>query len=360
MTDHRKDLTTITLGVMSVGGLIIGSFWIMQPFIPAIIWAVTLVQATWPLMLIVQKYTGGRRGVAVTIMTLGLLLVLVAPLSLAIEKIVKNTDVIGGFVNKALSFELPPPPAWVGELPLIGEQAVTAWNQLSTMGMEELAPRLTPYAGTVTHWFVASLGSIGGMLIQFLLTVAIAAVLYANGEYAARTALRFGRRLGGPRGESAVRLAGGAVRGVALGVVVTALAQSALGGIGLAVVGVPFAALLTALMFILCLAQVGPTLVLVPAVAWLYWSGAPVRGSIMVVFSVVAIGMDNVIRPMLIRKGAPLPLLLILAGVLGGLMTAGLLGIFIGPTVLAVAYTLLMAWIESDDPPRIEDQQSSR
>ena len=128
-------------------------------------------------------------------------------------------------------------------MPLIGAPAVSFWESITDMGVAELAPRLTPYAGTVTKWFVSSMGSIGSMLVQFLLTVAIAAVLFSNGEYAARTALRFGRRLGGTRGEAAVRLAGGAVRGVALGVVVTALAQSALGGLGLAVVGVPFAAL---------------------------------------------------------------------------------------------------------------------
>ncbi len=353
MDEHRKDLTTLTLGVMSVGGLIIGSVWILQPFIPAIIWAITLVLATWPVMLAVQRYTGGSRGVAVTIMTLALLILLIGPLSLAIEKIVENNDQIGKFVHMALSFELPPPPAWLQDVPVVGASITQFWTETADMGVAELAPRLAPYAGTITRWFVSSLGSIGTMLIQFLLTVAIAAVLYSNGEYAARTAVRFGRRLGGTRGEAAVRLAGGAVRGVALGVVVTALAQSGLGGLGLMLVGLPYAALLTALMFILCLAQIGPVPVLVPTVAWLFWSGSTTRGIVMTVFAVVVVGMDNFIRPVLIRKGAPLPLLLILAGVLGGLMSAGLLGIFIGPTILAVAYTLLMAWIDADDtaPP---------
>src|ERR1700760_4768614 len=108
MEEHRKDLTTTTLGVMSVGGLIIGSVWILEPFIPAIIWAITLVLATWPVMLAVQRYTGGSRTVAVTIMTLALLIVLIAPLSLAIAKIVENTDQIGKFVHLALSLQLPP------------------------------------------------------------------------------------------------------------------------------------------------------------------------------------------------------------------------------------------------------------
>lgn len=146
-------------------------------------------------------------------------------------------------------------------------------------------------------------------------------------------------------------LAGQAIRGVALGVVVTAVAQSVLGGIGLAVVGLPFAPVLTALMFMLCLAQVGPALVMVPAVVWMYSSRDAVWATVLLVFTIVAMTMDNFLRPILIRKGADLPLLLILAGVIGGLLAMGLLGIFLGPTVLAVAYTLLNAWmVESDKP----------
>jgi predicted PurR-regulated permease PerM len=199
------------------------------------------------------------------------------------------------------------------------------------------------------------------MFLQFLLVVAIAAVMYSGGERGAATALRFGRRLGGDRGEGAVRLAGQAIRSVALGVVVTAVAQSVLGGIGLAVVGVPFASLLTALMFTLCLAQVGPALVLIPAVVWMYYSGDALWATVLLAFTLVAMTMDNFLRPVLIRRGADLPLLLILFGVIGGLIAFGLLGIFLGPTVLAIAYTLLNAWMAEDaatQPPVAHDSLS--
>ena len=132
--------------------------------------------------------------------------------------------------------------------------------------------------------------------------------------------------------------------------VVTAVAQSVLGGIGLAVVGVPFASLLTALMFVLCLAQIGPGLVLIPAVAWIYYAGDTLWATVLLAFTIVAMTMDNFTRPLLIRKGADLPLLLlILFGVIGGLIAFGLLGIFLGPTVLAIAYTLLNAWVAESD-----------
>ena len=129
----------------------------------------------------------------------------------------------------------------------------------------------------------------------------------------------------------------------------TAIAQSVLGGIGLAVAGVPFAPLLSALMFLLCLAQVGPALVLIPAVVWMYFVGDTVWATVLLAFTVPAMTLDNILRPILIRKGADLPLLLILAGVIGGLIATGLLGIFLGPTVLAVSYTLLNAWISEVD-----------
>jgi predicted PurR-regulated permease PerM len=345
MVRPHEDLTRITLKVLFIGGLLVASFWVVQPFLPATIWAMTLVIATWPLMIRVQRYAGNSRGFAVLAMTLALLLVLIVPLGLAISTIVANIDQIGDLARTILSLRVPPPPDWLAGVPLIGARAAEAWGQLTSAGVQELAPRLTPYAGALTQWFASAAGSLGGMFIHFLLTTVIAAAMYAGGEQAAATAVLFGRRLGGERGEMAVRLAGQAVRSVALGVVVTALAQSIVGGIGLAVAGVPFAPILTALMFVLCLIQLGPGLVMVPAVIWMYYSGDTLWATVLLVFTVVAATMDQFIRPVLIRRGADLPMMLILAGVIGGLIAFGILGIFIGPTVLAVAYTLLNSWM---------------
>ena len=209
-------------------------------------------------MLWVQRHTGNRRGFAVLVMTLALLLVLIVPLWLAISTVVTNIDQFGEMIRTVLSLRVPPPPAWLANVPLVGMRAVEIWETLSSTGITELAPRLTPYAGALTQWFASAAGGLGGMFIHFLLTTAIAAVMYAGGERAAATAILFGRRLGGDRGEMAVRLAGQAIRSVALGVVVTAVAQSVvedrLGGGRRAL-----CVMLTALIFILCLIQLGPT-----------------------------------------------------------------------------------------------------
>ena len=349
MARPKQDLARITLSVLFIGGLLVAGFWVMQPFLPAIVWAMTLVLATWPLMIWVQRHTGNRRSVAVLVMTLVLLLVVIVPFWLAISTIVTNMDEIGDLVRTVLSLRVPPPPDWLAGVPLVGARAAEAWGKLTSAGVQELAPRLTPYAGALTQWFASAAGSLGAMFLHFLLTTAIAAVMYAGGEQAAATAILFGRRLGGDRGEMAIRLAGQAIRSVALGVVVTAVAQSIVGGIGLAVAGVPFASVLTALMFVLCLVQLGPGLVMVPAVIWMYYSGDTLWATVLLVFTIVAATMDQFIRPILIRRGADLPMLLILAGVIGGLIAFGILGIFIGPTVLAVAYTLLNAWMAESD-----------
>lgn len=348
---QHPDIGRTTLSVLFIGGLIVASLWVMRPFLPAILWATTLVLATWPLLLWVQRRAGNRRSVAVFVMTLAILLVLIIPLWLAVSTVVTNIDLIGDLLRTVLSLRMPAPPAWLVDMPVVGTAALNAWTRLQSADVQEFLSKLTPYAGTLTQWFASAAGSLGGMFIQFLLTTAIAAIMYAGGEKAAAYVTRFGRRLAGDRGEKAVYLAGRAIRSVALGVVVTAVAQSIIGGVGLAVAGVKFAGLLTALMFVLCLIQLGPALVLIPAVVWVYYSSDAFLGTVLVLFTIVAATIDQFIRPILIRRGAALPLLLILAGVVGGLIAFGFLGIFIGPTVLAVTYTLLNAWIAEENQP---------
>ena len=352
MPDIQRDLTRTVLAVLFIGGLIGVSFWVLRPFLAALIWAVMIVVATWPLMRMVQAALGGRRGLAVTVMTLVLLLLLIVPFTAAIGTIVANVDAIAEWTKALSEFKVPPPPPWLAGLPVVGERAMQMWQEAASQGAEALVAKAAPYTHELTKWFVSQVGSFGAMFIQFLLTVVIAAILYANGEYAADWMRRFGWRLAGASGEAAVRLSAQAIRGVALGVVVTALVQALLGGLGLLIAGVPFAAILTAVMFMLSVAQIGAVPVLIVAVVWLYWSGAAGWGTFLLVVTVVVGTLDNVLRPFLIKKGADLPLLLIFAGVIGGLIAFGLIGIFIGPMVLAVAYTLLSAWIENGESIR--------
>jgi predicted PurR-regulated permease PerM len=304
-----------------------------------------IVIATWPLMRLLQARLGGRRGLAVAVMSLGLLLVLIVPLYLAVASIVEHSGEIVALVKSIPTRTLPPPPDWVDSLPLVGEKIAAGWREIAAGGAGGLAAYTYPYALQIGQWLASQAGNLGIMFVHFLLTIALSSILYFGGESAASGVRRFFRRLAGERGEQAAHLAAQAIRAVALGVVVTALAQAALAGIGLLITGVPYAGLLAALAFMLCLVQLGPLLVLAPAVIWLYWTGDAAWGTVLLIITIVAVTMDNFLRPMLIKRGADLPLLLVLAGVIGGLIAFGIIGLFIGPVVLAVTYTLGQSWV---------------
>ncbi len=347
----RHDLTRTIFAVLSMAALIAACFWILRPFIPALIWAAMVVVATWPLMLRTQEKMWNRRWLAVTLMTTAMLLAFVVPFTLAITTLVANADQIGSWVRAISKAQLPALPVWVQSLPLAGPKLAEAWNELATYGPEELTARLEPYTRSMMGWLVREAGGFGILALQLLMTLVLAALLYAKGESAAAGVRHFFRRLSGTRGEEVVELAGQAIRGVALGVVVTALVQSLLGGIGLAVSGVPFAGLLTAVMFVLAVAQIGAAPVLFAAAAWMYWQDQTGWAIALAVWAIFVGSMDNVLRPLLIQRGANLPLLLVFAGVIGGLVSLGLVGIFVGPLVLAVSYRLVEAWVIEGGPP---------
>jgi predicted PurR-regulated permease PerM len=339
------DITRIVLIVLLIGVLLAGSFLTLLPFLGALIWATTIVVATWPAMIRLQQATGGRRGVAVAVMTLLILAILIVPLAFAISALLdaawRSPAVMQDFMVRGLG----PPPEWIDTIPFVGRQIAARWQEIAAGGPEALAAFARPYARDAAGWAIAATGGVGALILQFLLIVVLTAILYAKGEVAAAGALAFGRRIGDERGERTIRLAGQAVRSVALGVVVTALVQSILAGAALRLTGVPHAGLLTALIFVLCIAQVGPVLVVVPAIAWLYWTGSAWWGTALVICAVPVLTLDNILRPILIRRGVQLPMLLIIGGVIGGLVSFGVLGLFVGPVILASTYTLAKAWV---------------
>ena len=353
MTPRPTELPSTVLGVLFIGGLIVGSFWILEPFLGAFVWAVMIVVPTWPVMLSIQRALGGRRWAAVAVMCLLILAGLFVPLLTALGTLLSHVDDIGRWAKDVQMLEIPPPPTWVAGLPFVGEGAARIWQETAAQGIQSLSAHVAPYAREVIRWLATKIGTMGALLLQFLLTVVAAAVLYARGEVAAAYALRFGSRLAGEQGDAAIRLSGQAIRGVALGIVVTALLQALIAGLGLAIAGIPFTALLTTAAFLLAVAQIGAAIVLVPPVIWLYWTGSPGWGTFLLVMAILTGSVDNIVRPILIKRGADLPLVLIFVGVVGGLIGFGLVGIFVGPVVLAVTYTLLRAWLGMDsDVPR--------
>ena len=341
-----RDLVRIVLGVLLILLLIGSSLSILRPFLPALIWATMIVVATWPLLLQVQRALG-RRSLAAAAMTALLFVIVIAPLAGAISVVAQQAARLSEI--KVAEIQIPMPPVWIEGVPVIGARLATKWRVYAAATPEELATKAAPYMTTVVSWIADRAGTVGTFLLHMVLTLLLCAVLYVNGEMAALGVRRFARRLLGEAGDHLVLLAAGSIRAVALGIVVTAIVQTALGAVGLVVAGVPYVAIFAAVMFVFCIAQIGPVLPMLGAVGWLYLGGAATAAIGLLVWTVIVGLLDNVLRPILIRRGADLPLLLIMAGVIGGLVGFGLVGLFVGPVVLAVTYTALTAWIADQD-----------
>ena len=358
MATPVNNLPRNVMGILAITGLLLGSVWVVRPFIGPGIWAVTIVVATWPLFQRLQARLGGHRGWAVAVMGLILLMIIVIPVWLAVDTIIEQSDRLITFARALPTLQVPPPPAWLDSIPL-GPRIARSWNDLAQAPAGALAARIEPYVGTAVRWFGQQAGSFGALLVHLLVMLIIAIVLFAQGDVAARGVLAFFDWLAGERGHGAVILAGQAIRAVALGVIVTALIQTTVSGLGMWLAGIPRPGLFTALVLLLCIAQLGPALVMIPGVIWLYWSGSPGRGTFFLVWTLVVLLMDNVLRPWLITRGANLPILLIFAGVIGGLLGFGVIGLFIGPVILAVSYTLIKALVLEGTVPAVAPPSST-
>ena len=344
------DVTRLVLLVLFIAMLLVGSLWTLLPFLGGLIWAATVVIATWPLLLKLRARTG-RPWLAVLIMTSLTLLAVILPFAFAVSTLLdvahRGPELLGDYFTRGLG----PPPDWLNRIPAVGNQLVAKWQEIAAGGRDALIEASRPYLGAAAQWAVSVTGGIGMVALNILLTVAMVAILYAQGEIAARGALAFGYRLGGERGMDVMRLAAQAVRSVALGVVVTALVQSVLAGLALWICGIPAPGVLAALVFVLGIAQLGPLPVMLPAIAWLYWTDQAVWGTVLLVLAIPIGALDNVLRPILIRRGVQLPMLLIIAGVIGGLIAFGVMGLFVGPVILAASYTLVKSWVTEGHPP---------
>jgi len=338
------DLPKLIFCILFILIMIIASFWIIKPFIIDLTWAVMVVIVTWPLLIKLQTLLWGRRSLAVFIMTLLLILFFIIPIALLVNSLLVNSSPLIIWASSRANMHFPT-MKWLNTVPLVGGKIYNSWHSLIAGSGNEILIKLRPYVGKTTTWFVSQAAHLGSFIIHLTLMLLFSILFYFRGEQISQGIRHFAMRLADKNGDYTVVLAAQAIRAVALGVVVTALIQSVLGGVALAIAGIPYVTLLTVLMFILCVAQLGPLLVLIPAIIWLYWSNNPVWGSLLLVWSCILGTFDAVLRPVLIRKSANLPMILIFFGIIGGLLSLGMIGLFIGPVVLAISYRLLSTWI---------------
>ena len=319
--------------------------WVMAPFWSALFWGAVLAFASWPLMRLLTRALRGRESLAAAILTLGWMVLVAAPLVWLGFNLADHVRDATAFIRDVQVDGLPDPPTWLGSIPLVGDRLVGYWSTIDQQGAVLLAS-IKPYLGQVGNWLLARSAQIGGGILELTLSIVFVFFFYRDGPRLAAFVLRLLERLIGDKAQYYVDLVAGTVQRVVNGVIGTAAAQAILALIGFLIAGVPGALVLGIGTFLLSLVPMGPPLIWIPATAWLAWKGEYGMAIFLGLWGTFIVsGVDNVLKPYLISRGGNLPLVIVLLGVFGGLLAFGFIGLFIGPTLLAVAYSLLLDWV---------------
>jgi predicted PurR-regulated permease PerM len=324
--------------------VIVGCFFVLKPFITALVWAAVLCTTTWPLYLRLAARLRDRDGLAAFAMVLLLALIMLAPFVVVGATIADNAAVMARWGRDLLAAGPPEPPAWVAGLPLIGPTVAAYWTS-TAHDTAQLLGVLRDYVEPLRKAAVASGASVLGAILQMALAIFIAWFMFRDGHAIVRHTRGAALRIAGDRGMQLALVAVAAVRGVVLGLLGTALVQGVVADIGFWIAGIEAAPLLGFLTFIASPVPVGPPLVWVPAGLWLIQTGHMGWGVFVLAWGLFAVStIDNVIKPLIISRGVDLPFILVLLGVLGGVIAFGFIGVFLGPVLLAIGYALLMEW----------------
>jgi len=334
------------LAVAVVGAVLLGILAVLQPFATAIMFGSILAIALWPLREAMVA-RGLRPSLAATLLLLLVLAAVVLPTLLVAPGLVEAINAGTAWGREAVLRAPATPPEWLGNLPMVGERIAAGWAHAAA-SRDNLGGLLAPYAVRFQSVLLSVAGGLADSLLQLLLALVVAAMFWTSGEAIADALGHAAGRIGGATGVDALRTAGGAVRSVAYGVVGTSLGQGVLAAIGFAIAGVPAATLLGFLTFVFSISQVlGPLVIVTWAGAawWLFDGGQTAWAVFMALWGALVISSsDNVVRPLLIKRGVDMPLSIVILGVFGGFVAFGFLGLFIGPVLLAVGLVMLRAW----------------
>lgn len=329
--------------------LLVACLWVVAPFLTALFWAAVLAFATWPVMRRLTRLLGGNSTLAASLLTgLWVLLVAIPLVWLGLNiadyiregtELAKNYRVTG----------MPSEPAWLERVPLFGERLQELWHTLDEQGEAYLAT-IKPYLGQVGNWLLGRSASIAVGILELALSLFLVFFFYRDGPRLAHFVRSLVQRIMQERTGHYIELVAGTVRRVVNGVIGTAMAQAIVAFIGFSIAGVPGAIVLSALIFGLSIIPMGPPLVWAPVTAWLFFQESYGMGVFMLFWGFVVISsVDNILKPYLISRGGNLPLIVVLMGVFGGIIAFGFMGIFLGPVLLAVAYSLVSDWINCSE-----------
>lgn len=354
----RQRLIESLSGTAVLVFLAIGCFVVLAPFLTALMWAVVLCYASWPAYRWVEARTGHRRTLTALLMTSGVGIVLVLPFVIVGITLAENVTAWVQAVKAWIGSGPPPAPEWLAKVPLVGPELVERWTHFDLAALRDAVPLLVNPLRDLTLAFG---GVLGRGTVELALSVFIAFFVFRRGDELGHALHLSLSRLVGERARHYLDVAGGTIQGVVYGILGTALAQGVLAGIGFWLVGVPGALFLGLLTFFFSLIPMGPPLVWGPVVLWLASGGHWAATVFMAIWGFFVIsGIDNIIKPWLISRGAQMPFVLVFLGVIGGVLAFGFIGVFLGPVLLAVGYTVVLAWMRGEEEAAVAGAPSGR
>jgi predicted PurR-regulated permease PerM len=345
-----RKLLDVLIQAGLIGALVVLCFQIFSPFLTLMLWAVILAVTLYPLHQIIARKLGGRQGWAATLLVLSGIVLIVVPIFLLASSLADSiVSFVQGMRNNTL--EIPAPPDAVAGWPVVGEKLHAAW-QLAATDLPTLLQKLQPKIGDLARAALGYVAGMGGSMLAFLFSFVVAGIIMAYGEGGAESMRAIHRRIvGAERGDRFTALSTATIRAVAMGVLGVALIQAIVIGLALILAGIPFAGVLAVITLVLGVAQIPALLITLPAIAYIWMSGSyeTTPAVIYTVLLVIAGFADNVLKPILLGRGVDAPMPVILLGALGGMVSAGLLGMFAGAVLLALGYQLFMAWVADTD-----------
>lgn len=338
-TDQIVALTALTL-------VVVGCFVVLRPFLSALLWAIILTFSSWPAFRVLLGWAKGRRTLAAFLMTLGIAVILLVPSIVIVLTLGENVKEFASATVAWVRQGPPDPPQWLVKVPWVGGDLIETWEEYAA-DSKQLLDAAEQFVDPLTSWILTIVKVLGEGVLELALSMFIAFFFFRDGATLGDRALAVAKRLARDRGEHLLReVAGGTIRGVVYGILGTAMAQGLIAWIGFTIAGVPAAVLLGLMTFLVSVIPMGPPLIWIPASIWLFQNGSVGMGIFMIVWGAFGISLiDNFIRPLIISQGNKMPFVLIFMGVLGGGLAFGLIGIFLGPTLLAVAFRLGDEWL---------------
>lgn len=340
--------TTLRIGLLLA--MIYWCFQIISPFLYPIIWGAIIAVASYGSYQRLSSAIGDRTTWAALLVTIILLAVMIVPIALLTDSMATGIETIADEAKQG-TLKIPPPPEGVAGWPLIGESLHAIWLKAS-VNIETVLKQFAPQLKSMGSWLLSAAAGAGFGLIQFALSILVAGLLLAKSGTSRRYTSAFATRLAGTKGVEFVEIAGKTVNGVTRGILGVAIIQGILAGLGFLVAGIPGAGLWAFVAMVLAIIQIGILPVTLPAIVYMFATAEPLTAILFLVWNIVISTADNILKPLLMGKGAAVPIPIIFIGALGGFMASGILGLFTGAIILSIGYTLYQAWIE--DAPAID------